>query len=145
MRNPTLMLTNTSQHWEVVGQMIRADGWWGNTDGLHTISVHYYNFIGGFLLQGTLAIAPMESDWFNISLKCMPSLYTTEEVRFPLNQSAPTGTNGGDTGVSAYSFIGNFVYLRARLVRSYLGPAPQSDQELRDRMVGHIDKVLLSL
>ena len=47
------------------------------------------------------------------------------------------GTNG-DTTVEAFTFTGNFVYLRARVNRSYLGsPALNT--------VGTVDKILLNI
>ena len=139
MRKPVVMLTNTSGLWEVVGDEIRADSWFGNTDGIHTISVQYSNFVGAFKIQGTLELNPTEVDWFDVSLQGQTLL------KYPKNEHAPTGQNGGDDGIEAFTFIGNYTYLRAIMVRDYLGQTPTSNYEIDSLHVGVINQVLLSL
>jgi len=52
----------------------------------------------------------------------------------------------GDNGSMAFTFIGNFVFLRAVMNRSYIQPAPGPDQQNWTNWVwGQIDKCLLSL
>lgn len=143
MRKPVLMLTNTSSQWEVVGQPIRADGFFGNTDGLHTVSLTVKNFIGGFRLQGTLSLTPTEEDWFDIVLQGYNCCVTDSTVRFPLDEFQPTGDNGGDSGTIAFTFIGNFTMLRARQERTYISELPPNFNEFQN--FGVIDRVLLSL
>jgi hypothetical protein len=138
------MLSDTSQYWEITGDKIPADSWFGNTDGIHTVSIHYANFYGGFKLQGTLASEPTEDDWFDISLSSLSGTMVGPEVRYPTDPLSPTGLNGGDTGVDAFTFVGNFTYLRAAVVRDYLGNAPESNADIRALDVGSVTKVLLS-
>ena len=145
MRIPIVMLTNTSQYWEVTGSPIRADGWFGNSDGLHTVSLHYSNFVGGFKIQGTLVVEPEEDDWFDINMHAYTSELTGPEIRYPKDPMAPTGNNGGDTGADAFSFVGNFTHLRALVVRDYLGATPISNEQLLELHVGSVNKVILSL
>jgi hypothetical protein len=45
-------------------------------------------------------------------------------VQYPINPAAPTSNNIGDTGTYAYSFSGNFIWVRARVDRSYIVPPP---------------------
>lgn len=145
MRKPIVMLSDTSQFWELTGPAVRADGWWGSTDGIHTVSVQFANFVGGFKVQGTLALEPAEADWFDIDLSDINATYCGKEVRYPRIELSPTGTNGGDTGIEAFTFVGNFTHLRALVVRDFLGSEPTSNEQILDAQVGQIIKVLLSL
>lgn len=144
-RIPQVMLSDTSQYWEVTGDKVKADSWFGNTDGIHTVSVHYTDFVGGFRLQGTLALDPKEDDWFDIGLSQLNGVNVGPEFRYPKVPLAPTGKNGGDTGSDAFTFVGNFTHLRALMVRDYLGNAPNSNEDIQRLDVGGIDRVLLSL
>jgi hypothetical protein len=145
IRKSVLMLTNTGTNWNMVGDPIRADSYYGYTDGLHTVQVVYQNFVGGFGIQGTLAVDPQPEDWFWIKLNPNGDV-NTPFIPFPIDPLAPTGQNGGDTGSMAISFVGNFVFLRAVLSREYLQPMMSPFQAQWDTWQwGQIDKVLLSL
>lgn len=143
IRKSVLMLTNTGTKWNVIGEPIRADAYYGYTDGIHTVQLIYQNFVGGFGIQATLALTPSDEDWFWIRLNPNGDTYTPY-ITFPNDLYAPTGNNGGDTGSIATTFIGNFVFLRAVLTRDYLQPVPVSPQ-WNTWQYGQIDKCLLSL
>jgi len=143
IRKSVLMLTNTGTQWNVIGEPVRADAYYGYTDGIHTVQVIYQNLVGGFGLQGTLALQPKAEDWFWIKLNPNGDVHTPF-IPFPIDPYAPTGNNGGDTGSLATTFIGNFVFLRAVLTRDYLQPVPVNPQ-WNTWQFGQIDKVLLSL
>jgi len=143
IRKSVLMMTNTGTEWNVIGDPIRADAYYGYTDGIHTVQVIYQNLVGGFGLQGTLALDPQPEDWFYIRLNPNNDVYTPF-IPYPLDPYAPNGSNGGDTGSMATTFVGNFVFLRAVLTRDYLQPVPVSPQ-WQTWQYGQIDKVLLSL
>lgn len=137
-RRTITMLSNTGERFEQCGEQVRADNFYGSANGIHTIQINYNNFTGGFVLQGTLANSPQEDDWFDIPLV----FNSTEDkiMKFPRNSTLPTTPAGrGDSGCEAYTFIGNFTFLRAKLVRDYLGSVAPSAQ------LGCIDRVLLSL
>ena len=131
-----LMLGDTNGQFEVTGNMIRGDGYYGFPDGNHTISIHLQNFTGRIWLEGSLASEPRnddctmqfdtENDWFPISLNvCNPFIQYERE-----------------TSSRAYTFQGNFVWLRVRLDRSYIQPVPETDTDLAE--LGNIRKVLLN-
>jgi len=143
IRKSVLMMTNTGTKWNEIGPPIKADAYYGYTDGIHTVQVIYQNLVGGFGLQGTLAITPKEEDWFWIKLNPMGGT-NLPYITYPLDPYAPTGANGGDTGSMAFTFIGNFVFLRAILAREYIQPPPVSP-EWNTWTWGQIDKVMLSL
>ena len=50
------------------GEKVRADAFYGNTDGLHTLSITANNFTGHVVIEGTLSSSPTENDWFPIKL-----------------------------------------------------------------------------
>jgi hypothetical protein len=100
-----------------IGDPARADGWYGYPDSLYTVALSATNFIGRVYIEASLAAAPTGADWFAIGLGSPAS---NQYLDFPLNPSAPTGLNGGDTSTKGFSFRGNYLYLRARVVRSHL-------------------------
>lgn len=44
----------------------KGDGYFGYTDGLHTISVTTSSFVGTITFEGTLVDSPSSSDWFTL-------------------------------------------------------------------------------
>ena len=145
IRKSIVMMTNTGTNWNVVGDPVRANAYYGYTDGIVTCQVIYQNFVGGFGIQGTLALDPKPEDWFWIKINPMGDI-NTPYVIFPIDNFAPTGQNGGDTGSFATTFIGNFVYLRAVVTRDFIQPAPAAGNASGTAWVwGQIDKVMISL
>jgi len=127
------MLTHKDQL-NYTGDSIRADAFYGNTDGLHTISVHYNDFVGRLYIEGTLVSNPNDDDWFPIYLTS-GSTYK----QYPMNSNAPTGIVG-DTGVDGFTFRANVMFVRARVSRSYLGATAYNPSQH-----GKIDKILLNV
>lgn len=141
-RKSVVMMTNTGREHNITGKAVRADGYYGHTDGIHTVQVFFTNFTGRFGLQGTLVTEPTENDWFDISLNANASLSNSSPyVEFPINPLSPTGRDG-DTGTRAFTFIGNFTFLRAIVNRDYI-PEPSENDSTTG--LGHIDKVLLAM
>ena len=143
IRKSITMMSNTGTTWNLVGDPIRGDAYYGYSDAIHTIQVIYQNFVGGFGIQGTLALNPGPEDWFWIKINPWGDV-NEPFIPFPMDPYAPTGQNGGDTGSQAFTFIGNFVFLRAVLTRDYLQPSPVNVQWTQWQY-GQLDKVLLSL
>ncbi len=143
IRKSVTMLTNTGTEWNVVGEPIRGNAYYGYTDGLATVQWIFQNFVGGFGVQATLALDPGPEDWF--WLKLSPSYSVNSPfITYPINPMAPTGSNGGDTGSSAATFTGNFVFLRVVVTRGYIQPQPVNPQ-WETWQWGQIDTALLSL
>lgn len=140
-RKSVVMMSNTGKSHNLVGEAIRGDGYFGRTDGLHTVQFIYSNFTGSFGIQGTLEIDPKENDWFFINLNRFASP-VSPLVRVPLNPANVTQNQTGETSTQAFTFEGNFVYLRAVLDRSYI---PEPDPTADVTRLGQIDKVLLCL
>lgn len=114
------LLDSTTTEINVTGQKQKGAGYSDTIGCNHTVSISVMNFIGRIYVEGSLASEPTENDWFPINLNG-----TGDYIQFPLNPNLPTGSGGGDTIVVAYSFSGNYVWLRARLNRDYLIPFPQ--------------------
>jgi hypothetical protein len=95
---------------------IRGDGYFGGSDGLHTVFWDISNFIGSINVQGTLASSPGENDWANIPLSSPSNFYTIDTTGL-ITQGSIISTNYtvATTVVSTYNFTGNFVWLRAKV------------------------------
>jgi hypothetical protein len=75
----------------VTGEKFKGDGYYGRSDGFHTVQHSITGFTGIVAIQGTLAVDPVDADWFTI--------YT---------EPHSTVTN-----VIASNFTGNYVWVRA--------------------------------
>ena len=117
------------------GEKVRGDGYYGYNDGLHTIAIDVQDFKARVYIQGTLSTNPAEADWFDIQLAS-----STDYIQFPADPGnlLGGGTNG-DTVTKGYTFQGNFVYLRAKVDRSWIGPTPDLAN------VGTLNKIQLNI
>lgn len=125
-----VMMTNTGNNYDVVSEPYRADGFWGYSDGLHTVSASVQNLKGNLRLQATLSTSPQEKDWFDIDIN-------------PKDHRIPWIEFDGQSSVEGFSFIGNFVFIRAILDRSNridLEPDINGKAFLEQ---GQIDRILL--
>jgi len=82
----------------LTGSKYKGDGYYGRTDGFHTVQYSVTGFIGKVVMQATLVVDPGDSDWFTIS--------STEH-----ESTSETDTNGD--GSFIYNFTGNYVWVRA--------------------------------
>jgi hypothetical protein len=119
MRNSNILVADGQL--DQTGPATRADGYYGFADGLQTVGFYLKNFIGRIYVDATLSDNPGADDWFPIALS------NTDFVDFESAQ----------TGIETFNIVGNFVYLRAKVRRSYLG-RPVSN-------LGTCDRVVLSL
>ena len=78
----------------VNGSHFKGDGYYGRSDGLHTVQYDYTGFTGMIKIEATLATAPTDSDWFQVD---------------SVNLSNQTGT-------SISNFTGNYIWLKATVV-----------------------------
>lgn len=116
------ILGNTNSEMNKTGEKVKADSYYGYTDGIHTVAVNYSAFRGTLKIQGTLSLTPAETDWFTI-----------REI------TKPTVGTDGVTLSEAYTFTGNYVYLRVIMDRSAIG-----DGTTYDSGYGAIGRVLLN-
>lgn len=98
----------------------KSDGYYGHSDGEHTLSVQFSDFLGRIQLEGTLVLEPEETDWFPIALD------GDDYIEFTVPQN----------GTLSYNYRGNIVLSRFKKIRSYLSSTSS---------IGDISKVMLSI
>ena len=122
MANTQIVLTNKAEL-TYTGDKVKGDGYYGYADGLHTMSFHFKNFKGRIFVQATLVAEPTEDDWFPIQLDTNTNYY-----EYNTQTSGTVGT----------TFQGNFVWIRAKIDRDYLG-----DAEYDSTIHGLFDKAII--
>jgi len=103
-----------STNQSVTGEKYRGDGYYGRSDGFHTVQVSITGFIGRIEMQGTLAVDPAEADWFTVELGTgTMSVDTTGALSEQniTNVEYATATSN----VKSYNFTGNYVWVRAKI------------------------------
>jgi len=85
----------------VTGDKFKGDGFYGRSDGIHTVQYAITDFVGTVYIQATLAAEPVDADWF-----------TVYEQTYPLDNENSTTRSNID------NFTGNYVWVRAKVVYS---------------------------
>lgn len=134
-KSSILMLPSTQGSFNLTGEKVRADGWYGFSDGLHTVAIYLNNFRGRLVFEASIATDPQDGDWFPVEMSGAPYM------QFPRDVMNPTG-DSGDTGTIGMNITGSFIWLRARVDRSYIVPAPIDD--LGIAAYGYVDRILLN-
>ncbi len=129
------VLSDTGSQWNGLSDPIKAAGWYGRTNGLHTISFTLRNFVGRIYVVATLENSPEEADanesWVPIKLAGTDCPW----IQFPVGDDAnktPSieGLYGYQTtGTFVDTFIGNFTYIKVGFDRDYLGPTQEDFDE----------------
>jgi hypothetical protein len=84
-----------------VSDKLKGDGYFGGSDGLHTIMcVATTDFVGTVTMQATLATTPADSDWFSI---------LDSTIQYNAMDTRTTST------ADCVNFAGNFVWVRANV------------------------------
>lgn len=95
MNSKTILSANThpgdSTVTTVTGEKFKGDGYYGRSDGLHSVQYTYSGLSGTITIQGTLAVTPVEADWFDVH----------------------SYTAAVETASKIASFTGNYVWVRA--------------------------------
>ena len=78
----------------ITGEKYKGDGYYGRSDGFHTVQYSINSFKGTVNVQATLAIDPVEADWFTV--------YTQAYL-----------DDQGDTVSNITNFTGNYVWIRS--------------------------------
>jgi len=69
----------------VTGEKYKGDGYYGRSDGLHTVQYSYDSFTGSINIQATLALTPTNEDWFTVHTDTIPSATDSNIVNFTGN------------------------------------------------------------
>jgi hypothetical protein len=82
---------------------LKGDGYYGYTDGLHTVSYKLTGFVGVIGFQASLATNPTSTDWFDIT-------------------ASQVGNGTTPITISTFkNFSGNFVWVRAAITNFTAG------------------------
>lgn len=117
----SILLPTTAGSLNMTGAAFKAAGYRNIGPGLHTVSIHPNACSGRVYIEGSLAAEPESTDWFPIQI----------------NGSNDYIEYSSTTDVDHYTFAGNFIWIRARLDRTY-------DAGLNLGNAGSLDKVLLA-
>lgn len=119
MSNSETILTSNSHSGDstpliLTGDPYKGDGFYGRSDGLHTVQVSLSGFIGRIEIQGTLAVNPSESDWFTVELGTGVMSVDTTGALSEQNITSVEYTQV-TTNTKTYNFVGNYVWVRAKV------------------------------
>lgn len=95
------------------GEKFKGDGYYGRSDGLHTVQVNLTGFLGDIELQGTLAVDPTADDWFNVRLGSGQTIDTTG--KFVSSSTSKLEYTANETSSKTYNFTGNYVWIRTKI------------------------------
>lgn len=98
----------------IIGEKYKGDGYYGRSDGLHTVQISLTGFIGRIEIQGTLAADPAESDWFAAKLGTGIMGVDTTGAITEQNITA-VEYDQVTTSVKSYNFTGNYVWVRVKV------------------------------
>lgn len=127
------ILGSTGVEMNKYGTSVKGDSYYGYSDGYHTVQVLYNQFVGRLRIQATLSLEPSDSDWFDI----VPS--TTAGTEFNSAGYVQFNSNNPADKAEAYTFQGNFTYVRVYMDREHVG-----DGTTYDSSYGSISSVILS-
>jgi hypothetical protein len=82
----------------IVGEKEKGDGFYGRSDGIHTVQYSVTDLAGTVTIQATLAAEPGEADWFSV-----------------YEQSYPLDGDNLTTRSNISNFTGNYVWIRAKV------------------------------
>lgn len=86
----------------VVGTPYKGDGFYGRSDGIHTVQYSVDGFIGVVEVQATLEVNPLEEDWFTVPDTAHTSL-------------SEDSTAVERDGSYIKNFTGNYIWIRAQI------------------------------
>lgn len=84
------------------GEKFKGDGYYGRSDGLHTVQYSLVGFKGTVRIQATLAVDPTEDDWFDVYSQAYTLEGSSEDSALKFASKIQ-------------NFTGNYVWLRAHL------------------------------
>ena len=127
-----LLLSDTTGKWNLTGEPVRADGFYGSSDGHHTISLQVHEFIGRIHLEASVVEKPTDSDWFPVSIPTYGAY-----IQYPRGSSG----NGKETSTIGFNVHVNATWFRIRLDRTYLNLTVLPENLAN---FGTVGKILLS-
>ena len=80
------------------GDKYKGDGYYGRSDGFHSVQYAVAGFQGKIDIQATLAVDPASADWFTVT---------------GTNLTSTDDSSDYASGTFIYNFTGNYVWVRA--------------------------------
>jgi len=114
-----------------VSDPLRIDSWYTSPDHVQTIAIVMSNFKGRISIEASIKTHTLEQDWFPIQLK----------GQFYIDY--PVIGYGSETSTKTFNFVGRFVWLRARIDRTYV--IPDDAMESMVAACGFVDRILLNI
>jgi len=136
-RRHITLLESTGTAMNTYSTEVKADSYYGYTDGLHTLQVTYADYVGKVRIQGTLSLTPTSTDWFDIlPISVSGTAFTSDSTGIYVEFGAdPNWANGSE----AYTVQGNFAWLRVYMDRETVG-----DGSTYLGTYGQVTRVILS-
>lgn len=110
------LLKPTGELISITGDPVKAAGWYGHTNGLHTVAISVQNFTGRISVEAAITTTPVDSDWFSVLPNGEPY------IQYPQMSYVIQSPATGETSTFGFSFTSNIVWIRARMDRSYFLP-----------------------
>jgi hypothetical protein len=114
-----------------VSKPIRVDQWYTDSTHFQTVSIAMSNFKGRVSIEASIKACPTDNDWFPVALDGRP------HIDYPL-----TGV-GSETSTKSFNFKGRFVWLRARVDKSYVIPVDSIQTIVA--ACGFVDRILVNI
>lgn len=95
----------------VTSEKFKGDGFYGRSDGLHTIQTDLNGFVGKIEFQASLATDPEDEDWFTVQLGTGTQTIDTTGLIAEENITYIEYTES-TTDAKVYNFTGNYVWIR---------------------------------
>ena len=132
-RKYAVLMSGSGSEMSKFSTEVRGDSYYGYTDGLHTFQVTYEQFVGRLRIQASLIVEPGDNDWFDIVPQSTTgkAFNTAGFVQF--NSDDPADKS------EAYTFRGNFAWVRAYMDRTHIG-----DGVTYDPSYGQVTRIILS-
>ena len=95
---------------------VKGDGFYGFSDGLHTVFWSVVDIVGTVKIQGSLAQDPAETDWVDIDLRVADGNFsaTADGLISEVTTTSQVYTTA-TTESRVYNIKGNFVWIRANI------------------------------
>jgi hypothetical protein len=145
-RRSVTIMGNSGTDMNKYSDVVRGDSYYGYTDGLHTIQVIYHNYVGRVRIQCTLSLDPQTEDWFDIVPEITTGKMWNPEGYLQWNgdelldpETDPPRWRGRADHSEAYTFRGNYTYIRVFMDRRHMGDGISYDPEY-----GEISRIILS-
>ena len=98
----------------ITGDKYKGDGYYGRSDGFHTIQINLNGFQGTIKIQATLSVDPQDDDWFDLDLSNGElRIDTTGKIGQLVVKEIVYNDEESETSSKLYNFTGNYVWIRA--------------------------------